>query len=469
MMGKSRFALYFGTRDVFPGQLVTAARREVTQALEEAGHEVLLLKESATRDGAVETRAEGEIYARFLREHEGRYDGVILVLPNFGDENGALAALAEVDVPILILAYPDRLSEMGPGRRRDAFCGKLSIMDVFGQAGIRFTALKPHTVAPGTAAFQANIDYFDRVCRVVRGLRRMRVGAIGARVTHFKTVRIDEIALQDHGITVETYDLSMVFERMQHVDAGTVAEKIAAIEAFTDFNGVPAPAQEKLARLGVVIDAIIREDALDAVALRCWFEIQAQLNISPCVLLSELNHRRIAAACEVDIGNAVAMHALQLAGDQPAACLDWNNNYEEEEDKCILFHCGPVPPELMAERGRVTDHGLIAAVLGEGKSYGCNVGRLAPGPFTFGSLLTRAGRVCCFLGEGEFTQDPIPDDFFGCAGVAHITHLQEVLLHVGRKGHRHHVSVTPGWVAGPLREAWERYLGYEVTFPQGTR
>jgi hypothetical protein len=33
-------------------------------------------------------------------------------------------------------------------------------------------------------------------------------------------------------------------------------------------------------------------------------------------------------------------------------------------------------------------------------------------------------------------------------------------------GYRHHVSLTPGLVQEPVREALERYLGFAVTSPQ---
>ena len=390
---------------------------------------------------------------------------MILCLPNFGDETGAVAALKEAGVPILVQAYPDELDKMGPDMRRDAFCGKISIMDVFCQYGVQFTALKPHVVHPRSPRFAANIDQFDRVCRVVKGLRRMTVGAIGARTTAFKTVRIDELALQRHGITIETLDLSDVFGRVNALSTGDdeVLAKLDRLRRYTSLDGVPEEAVSTLARLGVVLDRLVEELQLDALAVRCWIELQRQLGISPCVLLSEMNDRGLTAACEVDVGNAVTMRALALASGGLATCLDWNNNYGDEDDKCILFHCGPVPQQMMTGRGQVTDHLLLASGAGAGCGYGCNVGRIAPTPFTFGSLATAEGELRFYLGEGQFTADPIPRDFFGCAGVAEIDHLQDLLLTIGHEGHRHHLSATPGHHLEPVREAFERYLGYGVT------
>ena len=466
--GKTTFALFFGNRGFFPASLISSAREEMARVLRGLGHDILMLDEQATRYGAVETPAEGAAYARFLKENEGGFGGVIASLPNFSDENGAVAALKHAGVPILIQAYPDELDKMAPALRRDAFCGKLSIMDVFQQNEIAFTALKPHTVAPSSKSFAANVDHFDRVCRVANGLREMTVGAVGARTTAFKTVRIDELALQRHGITMETFDLADIFARMDKVGESDpdYRNKVDRLAGYADFSRMPADKFKKLVQLSVVLDRLVDEYQMDALALRCWMEMQDVLGISPCVILSEMNDRRVVAACEVDVGNAVAMYAASLASGDVSACLDWNNNYEDDEDKCILFHCGPVPQSMMASKGRVTEHGIIGNTIDPACTFGCNVGRIRPTPFTFASMTTDCGDLRFYAGEGQFTSDPIPDDFFGCAGVAQIPNLQDVLLHVGYEGHRHHVSVTPGHVAEPLAEALSRYLGFEVAFPQ---
>lgn len=462
---KSTFALFFGNRGFFPASLQAGARREITQILTKLGHQVISLDPRATRNGAVETPEEGEIYARFLRDHAGEYDGLILCLPNFGDETGAVAALQDAGVPILIQAYPDDLDKMDPARRRDAFCGKFSIMDVFCQYGLPFTALKPHTIHPAEDRFAENIDYFDRLCRTVRVMHRMTVGAIGARTTAFKTVRIDEIALQRHGITMETFGLSDLFARVRaiKVSGKAATAKARFLRGYTRWDGVPKTAFENIVRLGVALDDLIREAKLDAIAIRCWLELQKEFGISCCVLLSELNDRGVAGACEVDVGSAIAMYALRHASGSAAACLDWNNNYGNDDNKCILFHCGPVPQSLMAGKGLVTDHAILESAVGKGCGWGCNTGRIAPGPFTYGNLLTRDGRLCIYLGEARFTEDAVPPAFFGCAGVAAFDDLQTVLQTIGYQGHRHHVAVASGLALAPLHEALEKYLGYEVT------
>ena len=461
---KTTFALFFGNRGFFPASLQSGARKELTAALKELGHRSIAMGVKATPNGAVETAAEGKQYARFLRDNRGKFGGVILCLPNFGDETGAIAALKDADVPILIQAYPDELDKMAPHQRRDAFCGKFSIMDVFAQYEVPFTALTPHPVRPGTKSFAANIDYFDRLCRVYNGMKDTIIGSIGARTTPFKTVRFDELTLQRHGITIETMDLSDIFARVSAARGAKVTRKANDLKNYTGWDGVPQGALENLAKLGVVLDEVIKECNLDALALRCWAEMQQQLGISPCVLLGMLNDKGIAAACEVDVCNAVIMRALSLASGNPPMCLDWNNNYGDEDDKCILFHCGPVPQGLMTCKGKVTDHAILSNLVGAGCGYGCNTGRIAPMDMTYGSMITEDGQACMYVGQGRFTDDPVAEDFFGCAGVAEITDLQEKLQVIGYLGHRHHTSVTSGHVAEPMGEALEKYLGFDVTW-----
>ncbi len=465
MNNRITFALYFGNRGFFPESLIASARKELTSTLDKLGYNSLLLEETATRYGAIETPEEGRIYANFLAKNRGRYNGVILCLPNFGDETGAVEALRDCGVPIYILAYPDELDKMDFSSRRDAFCGKFSIMDVFTQYGIPFTVFPPHTLHPQSELFASQIRDFAVVCRIVGGMKRCTVGAIGARTSAFKTVRFDELTLQKYGITTEVFDLAEVIRRVELMDKNSAACRAKAdrLQSYTDFSQVPAANFANLVKLSVVLDEIITEAHLDALALRCWIEIEKSLNIAPCVLLSELNDRKFPAACELDIGNAVAMHALGLATEKSAACLDWNNNFGDDPNKCVLFHCGPVAQSLMTARGKVIDHPMFAKALGAGCGYGCNVGRIAPTDFTFASSLTQNGKLCFYIGEGEFTHDQLPKEFFGCGGVAKINDLQNKLYRIGYAGYRHHVSTAPGHVGVAMREAFTRYLNYEIT------
>jgi len=462
-MRQQVFALYFGNRGFFPSSFIAGAREEMMQAVKKAGFGYIIMDAQATRYGAVETRQEGWAYAQWLKQHRGEYDGVILSLPNFGDENGAIAAMEDAGVPILIQAYPDEIGKMDFDHRRDAFCGKFSVADVFCQYKLPFTLMEPHVVHPSTAAFDRQLKDFAAVCRVVNGMKRFTIGCIGARTTKFKTVRFDEITLQKYGIAVESFDLSELIYKVQQKDDADkeVGEKRRRLIDYTDFSKVPGEKLLTLSKIGVVLDEYIKEYRMDAITLRCWEEMQTVLGVSPCVLLSELNDRGIVASCEIDLCSAINMYAMQLASEQPAACLDWNNNYGDDPDKVILFHCGPVAQSLMTGKGRVTDHKMFAK-LSPNSGWGSNEGNIRAFPMTYAGCKTEDGLLTMYMGQGEFTEDPIEPEFFGCGGVAKIDNLQSKLVRMGRNGFRHHTVVGVGHLEHILREAFTTYLGYNI-------
>ena len=467
-MSKQTFALYFGNRGFMPAELIAGARRDMVKAVTDAGYGYLMMDENATRYGAVETRDEGRIYARWLKAHEGEYDGVILCMPIFIDENGAAAALQDAGVPILMQAYPDEIGKMDFKNRRDAFCGKFSVTDVFEQYRIPYTVMKPHVVDPLSPAFAENLRDFAAICRVVKGMRRFTIGCIGARTTAFKTVRFDEVTMQRYGINVESFDLSELFELVRgKADTDpAVAAKQAALESYTDLSHVPEDKKCMLAKIGVVIDEYIAAYHLDAIALRCWNEMETYLRVCPCVLLSELNDRGIPASCEIDMCSAITMRALSLATEGPAACLDWNNNYGDDPDKVILFHCGSTAQKLMAAKGTVTSHKMFDKT-DPGSGWGTNEGRIGAFPMTYSNCKTEDGRITVYFSEGTFTGDPIEPEFFGCGGVAHIDGLQDKLIRLARGGFKHHTTVANGHVQAALEEAFRIYLGYDVVSIEG--
>ena len=459
---KQTFALAFCNRGFMPGELIYGAREDMIKAVTDAGYDYIAMDASLTRYGGVETRDEGLLYAKWLKEHEGEYDGVIFSMPIFADENGAITALQDAGVPILMQAYPDEIGKMDFAHRRDAYCGKFSVTDVFTQYQVPFTVMKPHVVHPLSEAFAGNLRDFAAICRVVKGMKRLNVGCIGARTTAFKTVRFDEITLQKYGINVESFDLSelvYLVGKKEDNDPAVLA-KMEHLKNYSDFAKVPAENMLRLSKISVVLDEYIEQYHLDALTLRCWNEMETILRVCPCVLLSELNDRGIPASCEIDMCSAITMRAMALASMEPTAVLDWNNNYGDDENKVILFHCGPVAQSLMTGKGSVTEHKMFAKN-DPGSGWGCNEGRIKAFPMTFSNCQTKDGKLIIYASDAEFTDDPIEDGYFGCGGVARIPDLQNKLIKLARGGFKHHTSVGVGHMKEILKEAFTTYLGYE--------
>lgn len=457
-----KLALLVANRGFFPSSVIEATYGDMRAAAAKAGVELLEIEEGKVKYNAVETTQEGMVYHDFLEAHHGEYDGVIISLPNFGDENGIKAAIRDVNVPVLLQAYPDEIGRMDFAHRRDAFCGKLGLCAVLRQMGFKFTSGKPFVMHPQSAAFGKELKEFAGICRVVRKMRYMRLGVFGARTTAFKSVRYDEGAMERVGCDVESYDLTMVMERYEKTPAdGEGARSFRErLLATGDYADAPDYALDNLSRLGAALLDIIREDRLDGIAIRCWSELQHMLHIAPCALLGIYNSLGIPAACETDASNALMMVALNAASCEPAGCLDINNNYGEDEDKAILFHCGPLPIELMVRPGHIEEHKMFTKTQGVNCSWGVNVGHIKPGVITIAGGRTEDGEVHYFVERAEVTDDPVEEGFFGTPGVVTMEKLQDKLFSMQEEGFRHHAIITPGDHVREIDEALSKYLGY---------
>lgn len=458
-----KLALFVANRGFFPCSVIEETYGDMRAAAAKVGVELLEIEKGKVKYDAVETTQEGMIYHDFLEFHHGEYDGVIISLPNFGDENGIKAALRDVNVPVLLQAYPDEIGKMDFANRRDAFCGKLGLCAVFKQMGMKFTSGKPFVMHPLSDAFERELREFVAICRVVKTMRYMRLGVFGARTTAFKSVRYDEAAMERVGIDTESYDMTMLMERYEKTAAdseGARSFRKRLLEAG-DYSDAPDYALDNLSRLGATLLDVIHEDQLNGIAIRCWSELQHMLHIAPCALLGIYNSMGIPAACETDASNALIMVALSAASGLPAGCLDINNNYGEDENKAVLFHCGPLPIELMVRPGHIEEHKMFTKTQGENCSWGVNVGHIKPGEITIAGGRTEAGEVHYFVERAVVTSDPIEEGFFGTPGVISMERLQDKLLSMQEEGFRHHAIITPGDHVREIEEALSKYLGYK--------
>ncbi len=459
---KITFALFFGNRGFFPGEVIADARKEMIEAVTGAGFDYICMDESCTRYGAVETRKEGQMYAKFLEENKGKFQGIILCMPNFSDENGAAEALKNAGVPILVQAYPDEIGKMNFSQRRDAVCGKFAMCNVLRQCQIKFTLTKKMAVSPLDESFSEDLKRFGAICRVVGGMKNFNIGALGARTTAFKTVRTDEVALQGKQINLETIDLSYVFDLMDNADEALVNGKKAYYSSVTSFGDYPDEKLTNLSKLGVAVDKLIEEYNLSAVAVRCWDEFVTQYKIAPCLVLSDLNERGIPAACELDVNNAVMMYALTLASDEPVMLLDVNNNYGNEPTKNIMFHCSAVPKSFFEGETDINEHLMFKKSYGDQTGVGIVNGKIKTGNVTVATAKTENGKIYGFTTGGKLTDDKFDNDFFGAGIVYENQNLENIFNYMCENGYKHHVAIAKGQWTESVHEALTKYLGYEI-------
>jgi L-fucose isomerase-like protein len=454
-----------GNRGFFPSHLCSTGRTEVLNTLRAKGFGVVALEPDATPYGSVESLADARACADLFRAHRDEIDGVLVTLPNFGDERAVANTLrwAALDVPVLVHAFSDIGTQMTIEHRRDSFCGKMSVCNNLHQYGIRYSLTSLHTVSPSDESFHTDLSRFGATCRVVRSLKGARIGAIGARPAAFNTVRFSEKLFERSGISVETLDLSEVLGWVQRMADGepAVKAKLAAIGAYTGIQGIPTLSLMRMAKLGVAIDRWMKEKQLSATAIQCWTSLEEFYGVVPCTLMSMMSESLLPSACETDIAGLLGMYVLQSASGQPAALLDWNNNYGEDPNKGVVFHCSNLPKSFFGEH-RMDYQEIIAGTVGKENTFGTIVGRVSPGAFTYCRVSTddEAGAVTSYVGEGRFTDDSLQT--FGGYGVIEVPHFQRLLRMICKRGFEHHVAATRASVAEAVEDALDTYLGWDV-------
>jgi len=464
-MKKTTFGVIVGNRGFFPDMLAKQGRKDILSVLKANGYNSVALSMKETKYGAVETFDDAKKCAALFAAHAGKIDGIIVTLPNFGDEKAVAETVKRsgLSVPILIQAEPDDRAKMTIANRRDSFCGKFSACNNLKQAGIPYSLTNTHTVSVTSAAFKKELDDFASVCRIVRGLENVRFGAIGARTGAFNTVRYSEKILELAGISVETIDLSEIFGRVDRLadNDRAIKRKLNAIRTYTSTDSIPADKLLKMAKFGYVIDRWIKETELSGTAIQCWTALEEFFGIVPCTLMSMMSESLVPSACEVDVTGLLGMYILQLAGGTPSALLDWNNNYGTDPDKAVLFHCSNLPKSFF-KSSKMDYQEIIAGSVGKENTYGTMIGRIAANKATFCRTTTddAEGIISAYVGEGEFTNDKL--ESFGGYGVVKIPNLQLLCQYICRMGFEHHVAVGLTQKADAIAEALDTYMGWEV-------
>lgn len=464
-MKEQTIGLVVGNRGFFPGSLVEEGRKRILNVLEKNGVRVVTLSPEQTRYGAVENLEDAEKCARLFKDHADEIDGIIVTLPNFGDERSAAMALrlSGLNVPVLIHGFPDELSKLDIKNRRDSFCGKISLCNNLVQYGISFSDTTLHVEEPESDEFKYDLEHFLAVCRIVKGLKNLRIGAIGARPAAFNTVRFSEKILEQYGISVETIDLSEIIARANSFDSNSkeVVQQLEKIKDTFKPREIPSQALDKMARLAATMNEWVEGNKIKALAFQCWTALEEIYGIVPCAVMSMFSQSLIPSACEMDIMGALSMYILQLASGSPSALMDWNNNFGNDPEKAIMFHCSNFPI-CFFEKCEMSYQQIIAGTVGKENTYGTCTGKIAKGPATFLRLSSfdTEGTIRGIIAEGEFTEDDVKT--FGGYGVARIPNLRQLLRIITQYGFEHHVAVNRSLVKEAIIEALEKYIGWDI-------
>lgn len=465
-MVKESFGVIIATRNIFNAQLAVDARKTVTEKLTNMGYSHVILPSGETPSGNIEGYEDALKCAGFFKQNVTKIDGIIVILPNFGDELGVVNTikLSGLNVPVLVQACDDDNERVDISSRRDAFCGKLSVCNNLYHYGIKFTETSYHSYSLDSKEFSEDLDKFAAICRVVKGMKGLRVGAIGTRPMGFQTMRFSEKILQNSDITVVPVDMSEIIAAAEKIkeNSDEVKEKAEAIRNYGTCSIIHQGQLVKQARFGLAVEYWIEENNIDISAIQCWESIEKNFGCAACVTMSMMGENMMPSACEVDVVGSIGMYALALAANKPSALLDWNNNYGEERNKVVCTHCSNYPKSFFDNDIEIGSLDILGTVLGEENTFGAVKGKVAPGEMTYFRISTddRQGSIKSYLGEGSITDDPYGMD--GGIAVCEIPNLQDLMKYICKNGFEHHVGMVRGHVAEIVEEAVSNYLGWEV-------
>ncbi|MCX6327590.1 MAG: fucose isomerase [Bacteroidia bacterium] len=463
---KQTFGVIIATRNIFNSKLAVDARAKVLAKLDTMGYNTIILPAEETPTGNIEGYADGVKCGELFRKNSDVIEGIIVVLPNFGDELGVVNSIqiSGLKVPVLVVAVDDDNDKVDVKSRRDAFCGKLSVCNNFYQYGIKFTDTTYHTYSLSSNEFISDILKFAGICRVVKGLKGLRVGAIGTRPIGFQTMRFSEKMLQAHGITIVPVDMSEIIaaaEKIRENDPAVIA-KVEAIQHYGTCSVIHKGKMAKQARFGLAVETWIEENNIDISAIQCWESIEKNYGCAACVTMSMMGEKLMPSACEVDVAGTISMYALALAAQTPSAILDWNNNFAEDRNKVVCTHCSNYPKSFFQSEIEIGTLDVLGTVLGHEDTFGAVKGKVASGKMTYFRISTddMKGTVRTYLGEGNMTDDPYGMD--GGIAICEIPNLQDLMKYMCKNGFEHHVGMVRGHVSGILEDAIGNYMGWDV-------
>ena len=377
--------------------------------------------------------------------------------------------------PFWCRPIPDDLDQFSVERRRDAFCGKISVCNNLRQYGYPYTL----TDAPHGSSRSRELQVRSRhLCSrlpcgqvpqksATRGLWELGPNA-------FNTVRYSEKILQAYGISVSTIDLSEMFGAANELDGGDprVEDRLNAIKAYIETlleRLRPRSPRWPSWRWSWMIGWPDKD--LDATAVQCWDAIQKNYGVNACTVMSMMSDKadaqRLRGRC-----HGRSLDVQPPVGIGQAQCIWWTGTITMRTtlDKCVLFHCGNWAKSLLGrQRGpdkngqcRDTGHhlGHRAHLWRRGRPRSRRTYDLWPGEHgrhEWHRALLRGRRL--------LHADPLQT--FGSRAVVEIPGLQTLLQHICKNGFEHHVAMSASRSADVLCEAWSTYMGWNVLSSPG--
>ena len=444
-------------RGCFDARPACVMRNRTVAVLQKYGIDCVTPNESQTEVGCVTTREEAERTAKLFRDEN--VDGILIGGMNFGEENAVAWTVkkAALDVPILLFGCQEDETLTMKTVRRDSFCGLLSLCDVLRQIGVKYSVAPTPICFPEDESFARDIDWFVRVCRVVRGVKNARYAQIGTRPDCFWTCRYSEKKLQKLGPTAVVCDLSEALAGAREINDND-PEYLAILrdtKNYADCSQVEEYAVARSAKFELFLRRFQKKHAIDGFGIQCWSSIQANYGCCSCTSMSRLGNDGVPCACESDILGTLSMHAALLASGTPAGLADWNNLHNTDSELATIWHCGVFPGVFAKTPIRLGPLDVTGVAPNDSQGTVHFVSK--PGPVTLFRVAQDVdSHWHAVVAEADFEDNSA--ETAGCYGWCRISNLQSFYRNILLQHFPHHVGVTQKHFGNVLWEAFGNYF-----------
>ena len=177
-------------------------------------------------------------------------------------------------------------------------------------------------------------------------LHRAKVGLVGSHAPGFLNMHVDPgMIRQQLGATLHHIGIQEFIDAVRAVDAQEVLRDRRTIDAMglRCQDDIPAAALDMTSRYSLAIRGMVRQQHLEALAVRCWPELPNVLGVWPYFAFARLADEGITIAMEGDADGALTLLLGRLMGYGTGYLSD---SLEYDAHSLTLWHQGEAPLSL---------------------------------------------------------------------------------------------------------------------------
>lgn len=366
---------------------------------------------------------------------------LVVLQPSMGD--GRLAPLlAQLwPGPLVIWATPERLDSTKVSSC--SLVGAHLFASLFRQLDHPFELVYGDPDAPTT---RYELATATALCAAAARLRQCKIGLVAGHAPGFVNMHVDPVELSRQlGIQVQDFGLDEFVERIEAVPENEATDDCRRLIA-QNIPREPGITDEDLlsnSRYYLAMRAMVEEERLDALAVRCWPELPRRLQGWPYVAMGRLADENRVVALEGDVDGAITAMLGRLLGPGVGYLTDW---LMHDERSVLLWHPGHAALRMcLPESIRLARHFNNRLPL-------VREGQLAPGcQVTLARFWRCDGTYRITALEAETAESPL--HFAGTVGLAVVegVDIRQWFNAMCHEGMPHHVAVLQGHQTGKLR------------------